>query len=235
MKAQTLIRGLVGCLALGLMLTAWSGTALALEEQKAIIKVEEATLALQEFMTQPDASSAQYLLKRGKAVAIFPGLVKAGFIVGGQYGTGVVLVRQENGEFGPPAFLTMGGASVGLQIGAQAVNLFMVIMNDKGLHGLYKNQLKMGADASVAAGPVGRQTDASLSALSMKADIFSYSMTKGLFAGVSLEGVGLEFDYDTTAAYYHHKAGIMDVLNGVKVTPPPSAKKLMKTVDKFAR
>jgi len=208
--------------------------ALAMDRFEADLKVEEARISFLKFMQSPDANTAKWLLKRCEAVALFPGMVKAGFVIGGKYGTGVILKRQANGTWSPPAFFIIGGASVGFQIGAESMDLFMVIMTDRGLHAVLKNQAKFGVDASVAAGPVGRNAEASIAGLSTKADLYSYSRAKGAFAGASLSGAGIEFDKATAKAYYGKPETVQAIFAG-KVKAPANAQKLMNEVAKYAK
>ncbi|MDR3265148.1 MAG: lipid-binding SYLF domain-containing protein, partial [Synergistaceae bacterium] len=137
-------------------------------------------------MKQDDAKSMADVIDGAKAIAFVPSLVKAGFILGGEYGEGLVLRREGKKWYGP-AFYNLGGGSLGLQIGAQKIALALVIVNDAGVEAFLKSKTKLGADVAVAAGPVGRQSEAATDA-QMKASIYSYSMTKGLFAGLSLDG-----------------------------------------------
>ena len=219
-------------------LTAWAvmgGAALATDKAEAELKVKEAEVVVGQIMNSPDSSIPEDLVRKAKAVVIFPGMVKAGFIVGGQYGTGLVLARQADGHFGGPAFYTMGGVSAGLQIGAQAVDVIMLVMNKKGLDGILHNKVKFGADIGVAAGPVGRRAEASVTGADLYADVYSYSRAKGAFAGVSLEGGGLEYDAETTKAYYGHALSSADILSKGKATIPASAQALIKALNAMAR
>lgn len=208
-----------------------AGAALAMDKMEADLKVQEATINVKQFMQSPDAGTPRWLLQRCKAIAIFPNMVKAGFVIGGKYGTGVVLVKKADGTWTPPAFFLMGGLNVGFQIGAEAVDLFMVIMTDKGLQGILKNQVKFGVDASVAAGPVGRTADASLSGASFSADIYSYSRSQGAFAGATVGGAGIEFDAKSSQAYYGQALSVTDILDkGMPAAPPASAVELDKAL-----
>ena len=133
---------------------------------------------------------------------MFPALLKAGFVVGGQFGRGLISVRDpETKAWSSPGFLTITGGSLGFQIGAQAVDLVLVVQNRRGLDQLLRNQFKIGADASVAAGPVGRDVSASTD-IQMRAQILSYSRTRGIFAGVSLEGSTIDQDRDANERFY---------------------------------
>jgi lipid-binding SYLF domain-containing protein len=132
---------------------------------------------------------------------VFPNTIKAGFMVGGMRGRGVLSVRGESGTWSAPAFLTLTGGSFGLQIGGQAADLVLVIMNRRGLENLVRNQLKIGADAGVAAGPVGRDAQASTD-IQMRAQILSYSRSRGLFAGVTINGSTIRQDRNANARFY---------------------------------
>ena len=184
---------------------------------------------LLKFLKSPDAGAPRWLVKRSKAVALFPGMVKAGFVIGGKYGRGVITKRNADGTWSPPAFFTIGGATVGFQIGAQSTDLFMVVMTEKGLNAILKNQVKFGVDASATAGPWGRDAEAGLAGASLKADVYSYSRSQGAFAGATLSGAGIEYEVDTNNIYYEKKVTVKKIFDD-KVTPPTGAKKLMKTL-----
>ncbi len=226
-----------GIIVLALALTAalMAGPALAMDKEEAKLKVMAATAVVSKMMAQDDESVPQDLLKKCRAVAIFPGLIKAGFIVGGQGGTGVVLAKEKDGSYSPPAFFIMAGASLGLQIGAQSTDLMLVVMTQNGLNGLLANQVQLGGDASVAMGPVGRRTMAGTTAGGKGSDVYAYSMSKGLFAGVSLDGAGLEFDKATSKKYYNFDASVVGILLKGTVKPPPSAQKLIGVLEKYSK
>jgi lipid-binding SYLF domain-containing protein len=207
--------------------------ALALDKNEARLEVDKAAILVQQFMGSPDAGAPRWLLRRSKAVIIIPDMVKAGFVVGGKYGHGVVTARRADGSWSPPSFIRIGAASVGFQIGAQAMDLFMVVVNQRGLDGVLNNQVKFGVDASVVAGPWGRATEAGLTAASLKADIYSYSRSKGAFAGASLEGAGIETDAAANTAYYGRPISVSEILTSSQVSPPPEAKRLMDALTHF--
>lgn len=216
-----------------IMLAMLAGPALAMDQSEARLEIEKAAILVQEFMGSPDADAPRWLLRRSKAVVIIPNMVKAGFVVGGKYGHGVVVARLADGSWGPPSFIRTGAASVGFQIGAQAMDLFMVVVNQRGLDGIINNQVKFGVDASVVAGPWGRATEAGLSAASLKADIYSYSRSKGAFAGASLEGSGLETDAQANQAYYGHNYSTWEILSSGKVPMPAEAQRLSQALARF--
>lgn len=151
---------------------------------------------------QGDAASMADVIKSGKGVAIFPAVTKAGLMIGGQTGEGLVLLRNSNGTWNGPSFMGLSGASIGIQIGVQSVGLVLVITNEQGLRAFTGgNSFKLGADVAIAAGPVGRDTSAATDSRA-KASIYSYSMSKGLFAGMTFEGSVLNQNRDANRAYW---------------------------------
>src|SRR4051794_4706759 len=155
---------------------------------------------LQQFQQLQISQIPESLLANVHAVAIIPDVVKLGFIVGGQRGHGVVIIRQADGSWRAPIFVTITGGSIGWQIGAQATDFMLVFKTQKTVEGLMRGTFTLGADAAIAAGPVGRRAAAATDA-ELKAEIYSYSRTRGLFAGVSLEGSALQVDDHANASY----------------------------------
>ncbi|MFH1046545.1 MAG: lipid-binding SYLF domain-containing protein, partial [Candidatus Omnitrophota bacterium] len=187
---------------------------------------------LNEVTMMPDKSIPTDLLSKCAGVAIFPYVLKGGFFVGARYGKGIVIAHDANsGKWKAPAFFTIGGGSFGFQIGAQATDLILVIINKRGLEGLLQDKFTLGADAEVAAGPVGRNASADTDLL-MKAGIFSYSRTKGIFAGVSVEGAVLIPDKDANHSYYNADITTEEIIFGDKATVPASAQKLLQALTK---
>lgn len=222
-------------LILALTLTlAWVGAAAADSKNEADIRVLQAAQVLDDIMKEEGGGVPPWLLKRAKAVAIFPNMLKAGFVVGANLGWGVVSARMPDGGWSAPAFFTMGGGSLGFQIGAQAIDLLMIMPTQKGVDGLLNNRVKFGTNLAITAGPVGRQAEASLSDASLSADVYSYSRTQGLFAGVSLEGMGLSFDDETTANYYGKIHSVADLLSG-KVPAPESSLRLLSALRHYTK
>lgn len=170
--------------------------------------VETAAEVLQALAKEPLRGIPPSLLHDAQGVAIIPNVVKAGFVVGGRFGRGVILTRGADGSWSCPVFLTLAGGGVGWQIGVQATDLVLVFKTRNGLDRILqgKNKLTLGADVGVAAGPVGRQAEAATDG-QLKAEIYSYSRSRGLFAGVSVEGAGLLMDYDANESYYHLPGG----------------------------
>ena len=172
------------------------------EEAERIVVARE---VLGEIMDAPDAAIPGLVLEHAEAVAIFPSTFKAGFIFGGHRGRGIISARAEGTDaWSVPAFLTLTGGSFGLQIGGQSVDVVLAIMNRRGLKKLLGNEFKIGADASAVVGPLGRDLEASTDIL-LSAEILSYSRTRGLFAGVSLEGATIRSDGDANERFYGEK------------------------------
>jgi len=180
------------------------------QQRDATKKAESASRVFEQVMGAPDRSIPKELLDRAEAVAVFPGMLKAGFVVGGRGGSGVIS-RRVTGGWSAPAFFKMGGASVGLQIGAAKTDLILLFMNADALKGLLEDKLEVGGEASAAAGPVGRTASASTN-LTLDAGILSYSRSKGLFAGLELKGAVINPDNNLNEALYGLKA--RDILTG---------------------
>jgi lipid-binding SYLF domain-containing protein len=178
-----------------------SGAASQDKEDSEGKRVADATLVFHEIMGAGDSAIPSAILDKAEGIAVFPTTIKAGLLVGGQRGRGILSVRSESGTWSAPAFLTLTGGSVGLQIGAQATDLVLVIMNRRGLENLVRNQFKVGADASVAAGPVGRDAQASTD-IQMRAQILSYSRARGVFSGVTINGSTIRQDKDANQRFY---------------------------------
>jgi len=212
-----------------------AGAALALDKFKADLKVSEANTVLRELLSGEDGEAPRFLLQRAKAVVVMPGMVKAGFVVGGKYGHGIISVRRADGSWSLPAFLTMAGGNIGLQIGAESVDLVLMVMNQRGLDGILKNQGQVSANAAVAAGPVGRSTEAGLTGASLKADVYSYSHSQGAFAGITIGLDGIEMDPKTDAIYYGRKIDFQELLKKGVPNPPESARKLVETLKKYGK
>jgi len=176
-------------------------------------RVVSSAVVLKEIMDTPDKSIPQDLLDKCQCVAVIPSMKKAGFIFGGSYGKGVISCRTENGD-GPwsaPSMLLMSGGSFGLQIGVQATDLVLVVMNVSGIDSLLDSKFTLGGDASVAAGPVGRNASAKTDAL-MTAKILAYSRSKGVFAGLSLNGEVVRADKDANFVLYKKQMTAREIL-----------------------
>lgn len=207
-------RGASSAICLTLMLCL---SAVALAQSKNAKRINQATdrarkaaKVFTEIMAAPDKAIPRDLIDKAEAVAVFPNVIKAGFIVGGRGGTGVIS-RRVKGGWSAPAFFNLGGASVGLQIGASSTDFVLLFMNPDALKGLLEDKLEIGGEGSVAAGPVGRAAAASTN-ITFDAGILSYSRSKGLFAGLELKGVVINPDNDDNKAVYGMTA--KDILTG---------------------
>src|SRR5579864_3122984 len=172
------------------------------KDSKATDRVQAAADVLNQIQSAPDSGIPAEILGKAECVAVVPSLLKGGFIVGAKYGRGLATCRTSKGWSAPAFFMTTGG-SVGFQIGGQAVDLVMLIMNDDGMQHLLSSQFELGADASVAAGPVGRHAEGNTD-WKMRAQVLTYSRARGVFAGVSLNGAVVKQDKDATREFYGH-------------------------------
>ena len=207
---------------LALVVAAATATAADLSTKEAN-RIREAATVLKEIHSVPDKDIPQELWDKAACVLVVPGLKKAALVVGGEYGAGLMSCRH-SGAWSAPVFMQVGKGSWGLQIGAQSIDLVMLVMNDEGMKKMLRNKTSLGAEASIAGGPVGRDARAATDA-QMKAEILSYSRTQGLFAGVNLSGGVVKPDPDNNKDLYGD-ATPADVLSG-KVAPPPSTEPFM--------
>ncbi len=225
---------LVFCLLFALM----SSIALADETQeptkntKAASRVESAGTILDEIQQAPDNRIPEEVLGSAECVAVVPSLLKGGFVFGGRYGRGVASCRNEKG-WSAPAFFTITGGSFGLQIGGQAVDLVMLIMNKNGMNHLLSSQFKLGADASAAAGPVGRHASADTD-WKMRAEVLTYSRARGLFAGLELAGAVIKQDKDSTREFYGRMVPFKTSLQG-EIAAPKDSYPFLNTLAKWAQ
>jgi lipid-binding SYLF domain-containing protein len=202
------------------------------KESKATDRVQAAADVLNEIESAPDSGIPQEILGRAECVAVVPSLLKGGFVVGAKYGRGLASCRTPKG-WSTPAFFTVKGGSFGFQIGGQAVDLVMLIMNNEGMQRLLSSQVALGADASVAAGPVGRHAEGNTD-WKMRAQVLTYSRARGVFAGVSLNGAVLKQDKDSTRDFYGHMVTFKAALTG-EVEPPAAANPFLSTLAKWAQ
>jgi lipid-binding SYLF domain-containing protein len=206
------------------LLLAAAQIAAASDRADDVARTQKAAQVLKEVMDAPDKGIPHDLLETAKCIAIIPGDKKFAFIFGGSYGRGVATCRTGHG-WSAPMFIAIDGGSVGYQIGGSSTDIILLFMNDQALHSLLSDKFKLGADASVAAGPVGRDAAASTD-LKLNAEILSYSRTKGIFAGVSLDGAVVQVDKSGDQALYGGNVDAHGILAG-EVRIPASAKNLM--------
>ena len=208
---------------LGLGTLCWAGSA----REDATERLGNATTVLHEIMGMPDKGVPEEVLEHAKCVAVIPHMVKGGLIFGAKGGKGVATCRTANG-WSAPAFITISGGSWGLQIGVEAVDVVLIIQNEKGMQKLLESNFHVGADASAAAGPVGRHAEAGTD-WKMDTEILTYSRAKGVFAGLTLEGASIRQDSDSRHAMYGHKVTTRALLLG-KVSAPSAAQPFLAEV-----
>jgi lipid-binding SYLF domain-containing protein len=199
---------------------------------KAADRAQAAADVLDEIQGAPDKGIPQEVLGSAQCVAVVPSLLKGGFIVGARYGRGLASCRTPKG-WSAPAFFTVQGGSVGFQIGGQAVDLVMLIMNDNGMRHLLASKFALGADASVAAGPVGRHAEGNTD-WKMRAEVLTYSRARGIFAGVSLNGAVVKQDKDSTREFYGRMVPFRTSLKG-DIEPPAGANAFLTELAKWAQ
>ena len=197
-------------------------------------KVKDAINVMDEIMAIPEEGIPPSLLNNAKGIAIIPGVIKAGFSIGGRGGKGILVVHDTKTGWSNPAFITFAGGSVGWQIGAQSADIILVFRTKRSVDNLMKGKFTLGADASIAAGPVGRQAEAGTD-IELKAEIVSYSRSRGLFAGLSVEGSSLQIDDEANWAFYN-RGGIStkDILENKNIQVPSIVKKLQEVLSKYS-
>ncbi len=222
-------RLLVVCVVVGLAAATFGADE---RETKATDRIQAAGDVLDEIEATPDKGIPEEVLGSAECVAVVPSMLKGGFIVGARFGRGVASCRTPKG-WSAPAFFTIEGGSFGLQIGGQAVDLVMLIMNDNGMKNLLSSEFKIGADASAAAGPVGRHAAADTD-WKMRAEVLSYSRARGLFAGLELNGAVIKQDKDTTREFYGRMVPFKTSLEGT-IDAPKGAYPFLSTLAKWAK
>lgn len=212
--------------ALALLLLASVG--FASDRKDEVKRLQRASEVFTEIMKAPDKGIPDDLLDKAECIAVVPGLKKGGLGLGGKYGKGVVMCRKGGRNWTAPAFIAIEGGSFGLQIGFEQIDLVMLIMNRKGMDRLLGDKFTIGADASAAAGPVGRQTSAQTN-IRLDAEILTYSRAKGLFAGISLDGATLRQDKDDNRDFYGKDVDAAKILNG-SIAMPAEARPLASSL-----
>jgi lipid-binding SYLF domain-containing protein len=202
------------------------------DETKASDRIQAAGTVLDEIESAPDQGIPEEVLGSAECVAVVPSMLKGGFIVGARYGRGVASCRTSKG-WSAPAFFALKGGSFGLQIGGQAVDLVMLIMNKEGMHNLLSSKFKLGADASVAAGPVGRHAAADTD-WKLRAQVLSYSRARGAFAGLELNGAVVNQDKDSTREFYGRMVPFKTALTGT-IPAPSGAYPFLNVLSKWAK
>lgn len=197
--------------------------------------VEESGKVLAEVQQMPDEGIPDELLNKCSAIAIIPSAVSAGFVIGGQYGQGILMVRNEKGgKWSPPAIFNIVGGSFGFQIGGEATDLILLIMNRRSVDGILQGKFKLGVDAAVAAGPVGRKAQAETD-IQLKGGIFSYSRSRGLFAGIKLDGAVVTQNREGNEGLYGTSLSAEEIVLENKVKMPKSADGVLKVLNQYKK
>src|SRR5229473_1771757 len=202
---------------------AWAGSG----REDSVARLQSSVDVLHAIMATPDKGIPEEVLSGAKCILVVPNLIKGGFIIGGKHGRGIASCRTSNG-WSAPAFVSIGGGSWGLQIGLEGVDLVVLVMNDRGFQHLLSSKFELSGEGSVAAGPVGRHASAGTD-WKMNTEMLTYSRSKGVFAGLTLEGAVIEQDDDSTRAIYGKHMMFRNILSG-KVSTPTSAEAFMKAV-----
>jgi SH3 domain-containing YSC84-like protein 1 len=228
------MRKLLACLSsvVFVLISLLAGVASASDQSKDDDRLKNCGTVLKEILDVPD-DIPQNLLDKADCVVVFPSVLKAAFIVGASYGRGAMTCRKGedfNGPWGAPTMMALEGGSFGLQLGGQATDFVLLVMNERGARGILASKVKLGGDASAAAGPVGRDAEADTDA-TLRAEILSYSRARGLFAGISLEGSTIRPDNGDNRRVYGKKMPAKDIVLSGKVAVPPAAQELVSTLD----
>lgn len=203
-------------------------------EKTAVKRLESATHVLAASIKAPDRGIPKELLQRAECVGVFPDVTKAAFVVGGEFGKGLITCRERSGSMGAPAFFRIGAGSVGWQIGANEADLVLLVMNDDGVGHLLQDHVALGGEVSAVAGPVGRTAQAATDA-QMHAQILSWSRSRGLFLGASLEGAVIAQDKDTNESFYGKPVSAKELLVDHALPPPPSARAFLDLANSYAK
>jgi lipid-binding SYLF domain-containing protein len=207
---------------------AWAGSA----REDSVARLQSSVDVLQAIMATPDKGIPEEVLSNAKCILVVPNLIKGGFILGGKHGRGVASCRTSSG-WSAPAFVSVGGGSWGLQIGVEGVDLVMLVMNDQGFQHLLSSKFELTGEGSVAAGPVGRHASAGTD-WKMNTEMLTYSRSKGVFAGLTLEGAVVEQDNDSTRAIYGEHMKFRNILSG-NATTPKSSEAFLRAVSAAGR
>jgi lipid-binding SYLF domain-containing protein len=218
------------------LLLSWALVVLPLsakEDKKETDRLDNCGTVLKEILDIPD-DIPQDLLDKAECVIVFPSVLKAAFVVGLGYGRGAMTCRTGEhftGPWGAPSMMALEGGSVGFQLGGQATDFVLLVMNPRGAKAIFHSKVKLGADASAAAGPKGRDAEAATDA-TLRAEVLTYSRARGLFAGISLEGSSLRPDNDGNERLYHKKLEAEDIVRKGAVSVPPAAQEMISTLNR---
>ena len=196
-------------------------------------KVEESIDVMNQLASIPEKTIPPALLAKAEGVAIIPGVIRAGFILGGRYGHGVLLLH-EHDRWSDPVFITLTGGSIGWQIGVESVDVILVFKTKRSIEGILRGKFTLGADAGVAAGPVGREASASTD-VQLKAEVYSYARSRGLFAGLAIQGAALQVDDEADAGFYGKDVTPHEVVGGDVPKVPEPAERLKKLIGDYEK
>jgi lipid-binding SYLF domain-containing protein len=192
------------------------------------IKIEDSVEVVKSIKAIPEEGIPPVLLRQAQGIMIIPGVIKLGFIVGGRYGTGILTVRDDKGNWSDPVFVKIAGGSLGWQIGAQSTDLILVFKTKASVNGILRGKFTLGVDAAVAAGPLGRSVEGATD-VTLKSEIYSYSRSRGLFAGIALDGAALTVDHEADAAFYGKRdVSAKSILSGAGVARTPAVTELLE-------
>jgi len=225
----TMIRRLAPVFALSLLALISAPQVFAQSSAREEARLIEAAGVLEELRMSRDQFVPDRLLERAYGIAIIPNVVKGGLGIGARFGRGVLVVRDKDGRFTNPVFIQIAGGSFGWQIGVQSIDVVLVFTTRRGIEGITDGKLTLGADAAVAAGPVGRQASASTDA-SFTAEVYSYSRARGLFAGVALDGTALTIDGRANRRFYKQRVSASDIMSAQVSTDADAARRLLRAV-----
>ena len=198
----------------------------ATAETKTEKRMNNAIEVLQQFTEIPEQAIPESILSDAYGVAILPGVIKVGFTIGGRFGRGVLMVRKPDGSWSNPAFISLGGGSLGLQIGAESTDILLVFREQRSIDSIYNGKLTLGGNASAAAGPVGRNASAATDG-QLGAEIYSYSRSRGLFAGIALDGAWIAMDQKSNDEYYNNGMTAEEIFAATNMPTPQGAEKLV--------
>jgi len=196
-------------------------------------KIEESIDVMHQLASIPEKTIPPALLANARGIAVIPGVIRAGFILGGRYGRSLLLLH-ENGKWSDPVFITLTGGSIGWQIGVESVDVILVFKSKRSVEGILRGKFTLGADAGVAAGPVGREASAATD-VQLKAEVYSYSRSRGLFAGLAIQGSALQVDDEADAGFYGREVTPHEIVRGAVPKVPDSAVRLKKVIADYER
>jgi len=203
-------------------------------DKKDLARIHESEAVLKAAVTAPDKGIPKDLLEKAECIGVFPGLAKGAFVVGGEFGRGVFTCRRKDGSMGAPAFFSMGGGSIGWQFGGEQADVVLLIMNEGGVKRLLQDKFTLGGEAAAVGGPVGRTAQAATDA-QLHAEILSWSRSRGVFLGLSLQGLVIKPDARSTEVFYGRPLTAQDILVTQNVSPPQAAKSFVREATECSR